>query len=107
MAHTTCEIIWLRSFLEKIGFPIKLPIPLYYDNQTAIHVATNPVFHERTKHIEVDCHLVQEQLTSGVITTPHVPTGAQIADVFTKPLFKTRLEMLCKKLDLFYFYCPT
>ena len=88
MAHTTCEVVWLKSFLEEIGFSVQLPMPLHCDNQAAIHIASNPVFHERTKHIEVDCHLVREKLTGGVISTPYVSTGAQLADMFTKSLFK-------------------
>jgi hypothetical protein len=106
MAHTTCEVVWLQSFLEEIGFSVQLPMPLYCDNQAAIHIATNPVFHERTKHIEVDCHLVREKLTGGVISTPYVSTGAQLADMFTKSLFKPRLELLCNKLGLFDIYSP-
>jgi hypothetical protein len=106
MAHTTCEVVWLRSFLEEIGFSVQLPMQLYCDNQAAIHIASNPVFHERTKHIEVDCHLVREKLTGGVIATPYVSTGAQLADMFTKSLFKPRLELLCNKLGLFDIYSP-
>jgi hypothetical protein len=106
MAHTTCEVVWLRSLLEEIGFTVQLPMPLYCDNQAAIHIASNPVFHERTKHIEVDCHLVREKLTGGVIATPYVSTGAQLADIFTKSLFKPRLELLCNKLGLYDIYSP-
>ncbi|XP_058217335.1 uncharacterized mitochondrial protein AtMg00810-like [Rhododendron vialii] len=52
MDYTTCEVVWLRSFLEELGFQVQLPIPMYCDNQAAIHIASNLVFHERTKHIE-------------------------------------------------------
>lgn len=103
MTHTTCEVVWLRSFLEEIGFSVQLPISLYCDNLAAIHIASNPVFHKRTKHIEVDCHLVREKLTGGVIATPYVSTGAQLADMFTKSLFKPRLEFLCDKLGAWDF----
>jgi len=103
MAHTTCEVVWLRSFLEEIGFSVQLPMPLYCDNQAAIHIASNPVFHERTKHIEVDCHLVREKLTGGVISTPYVSTGAQLADMFTKSLFKPRLELCVTSWDFLIF----
>ena len=107
MAYMTCEIVWVCSLLEEIGFNVQLPMNLFCDNRAAIHIASNPVFHERTKHIEVDCHLVREKLTVGVIATPFVSTGAQLADMFTKPLFKPRLELLCNKLGLIDIYSPT
>ena len=58
MAHTATELTWLQHFLQEIGFSTPTPIQLSCDNQAAIHIASNPVFHERTKHIEVDCHYV-------------------------------------------------
>lgn len=53
MFHTACEMMWIKSFLTDIGFPLDEPMPIYCDNQ-----ANNPVFHKRTEHIEVDCHFV-------------------------------------------------
>ena len=58
MAHTSSELTWIQHFLQEIGFLVSTPIPLYCDNQAAVHIASNPAFHERTKHIEVDCHFV-------------------------------------------------
>jgi hypothetical protein len=57
MANTATEITRLQHFLQKIGFSAPTLIPLFCDNQATLHIASNPVFHERTKHIEVDCHL--------------------------------------------------
>lgn len=54
---------------------------MYCDNQAQIHVASNLVFHERTKYIKVDCHIVREKIYDGVLATPFVSTGAQLADI--------------------------
>nr|CAD1826176.1 unnamed protein product [Ananas comosus var. bracteatus] len=62
MASTACELVWLKALLKDMGFNHDGPIQMKCDNQAAIHISTNPVFHERTKHIEVDCHFVREKV---------------------------------------------
>jgi hypothetical protein len=62
MAATTSELIWLRSLLTDLSVPHSQPMLLHCDNQSALHIAANPVFHERTKHIEIDCHFIREHL---------------------------------------------
>lgn len=75
MAMTTCELTWLKSFLASLGVFHAQPMRLFCDNQAALHIASNPVFHERTKHIEVDCHYVREQLLAGSIATSYLPSS--------------------------------
>ena len=77
MTHATSEIIWLHNLLNTLQVPCTHPTPLYCDNQAAIHLAANHVFHERTKHIEVDCHFIRDHIQSGTITTAHVSTQHQ------------------------------
>lgn len=62
LASTTCELQWLTFLLRDFHLPFQQPALLYCDNQLARHIAANNSFHERTKHIELDCHLVREKL---------------------------------------------
>lgn len=86
MAEASREIKWLRRLLHDLGAPLKEPVRLHFDSKSAIYIATNPVFHERTKHVESDCHQVRDSIKAGLITTVHVRTNEQIADVLTKVL---------------------
>ncbi|XP_058070999.1 uncharacterized mitochondrial protein AtMg00810-like [Magnolia sinica] len=72
MSTTCSEIVWLRGLLEELGFPQSTSTPLHTDNTSAIQIATNPVFHKRTKHIEIDCHSIRDTLESRVISLPHI-----------------------------------
>ena len=104
MAHITCELTWLRTILQEFGLLVQGSTPLHCDNQTAIHIASNPVFHERTKHIKVDCHFIRSKVESKDIVTPFVPFGSQLADVFTKVVPKNVIDSICSKLRVIDIY---
>ncbi|KAL0301601.1 UNVERIFIED_CONTAM: Retrovirus-related Pol polyprotein from transposon RE1 [Sesamum radiatum] len=106
MAHTTSEILWLKNLLKELGFMYDDPVPIHCDNQAAIHIASNPVFHERTKHIEVDCHFVREAIMSQKIYTPFTPSSEQRADIFTKALGRKQFDVLCNKLGMIDIFAP-
>ena len=63
-----------------------------------MHIASNPVFHEQTKHIEIDCHFVHKKIQLGLIVTGYIKTGEQLEDIFTKPLSEDRVSYLCNKV---------
>ena len=100
MSAACSEILWLRGLLSDIGFLVAEATPLYADNTSVIRITENPIFHERTKHIEVDCHFIRDELKRHVISLPHVSTELQIADIITKGLPRPRHQFLVDKLVL-------
>ncbi|OMO78632.1 Integrase, catalytic core [Corchorus capsularis] len=107
MATTACEITWLRTLLHDLTIQLPMPANLYCDNRAALSIAANPVHHERTKHIEIDCHFIRECIKSGSITTSHVSSHLQLADIFTKALGHTQFQFLTSKLGIRNLHAPT
>ena len=81
-----------------------MPMPMYCDNQTAIFIAGNLAFHKRTKHIEIDCHFIHDKMLIGVISTPHVSSSDQLADVFMKSIIGVSYDCLGSMLGMFDLY---
>ncbi|XP_020216524.1 uncharacterized protein LOC109800193 [Cajanus cajan] len=106
MAHTTCELLWLKFLIQELQFCKVGHMELVCDNQSALYLSSNPVFHERTKHIEVDCHFIREKILSGIIKTSSVCSKDQLADIFTKSLRGPRITYICNKLDAYDIYAP-
>lgn len=77
MALAVAEITWLIGVFKELRVEFKQPVDTYCDNKAAIQIATNPIFHERTKHFDIDCHFVREKLVQGIIKTRHVSTKEQ------------------------------
>lgn len=105
MDHTTCELIWLKHMLEELGFGQSHPMNLMCDNQAAIHIASNSLFHEWT-NIEIDYHFAWKKLLQNVIWTEFVRSVDQLADLFTKPLGSSIVSYICNKLGTYDMYAP-
>lgn len=86
IALGTCELLWIKIILSDLRIKWDGPMTLYCDNKSAINIAHNHVQHDWTKHVEIDRHFIKEKLKSGLIFTPYIPSGDQVADVLTKEL---------------------
>lgn len=100
MSEAAREIKWLVHLAKDLGIQQTGPVKMYCDSKSAIYIAANPVFHERTKHIESDCHRVRDAIKAGLIQTVHVRTNEQLSDVLTKALGKEQFEYLLFKLGV-------
>ena len=106
MTLATCELIWLKHLLQELRFGKDEQMKLLCANQAVLHILSNPVFHERTKHIEVDCHFIREKIASRCMTTSFVNSNDQIAYIFTKSLRGPRIKYIYDKLGAFDLYAP-
>ncbi|KAL0312290.1 UNVERIFIED_CONTAM: Retrovirus-related Pol polyprotein from transposon RE1 [Sesamum radiatum] len=101
MAATVCELKWISYLLHDFDVLASTPILLHCDNQAALHIMANPVFHERTKHLDIDCHIVRDCYKSGFVSPSFIRSKEQLADVFTKTLPGAVFHTLVCKLGLF------
>jgi hypothetical protein len=106
LAHGTCEIKWLLKLFKDFHIKPNLPIPLYCDNQSVVYIGNNPVFHERTKHIELDYHIVRDAVEKGMVQLIAIRSDSQVADIFTKSLARGPFEDAKIKLGMKDVYIP-
>jgi hypothetical protein len=97
---TGCEIMWMRYFLEEIGYDVSDPSPLFLDSASALQVIKNPEHQSTMKHVHRSHHWIRDHVEQGDIHVQHVRTDENIADIFTKPLGRTKFEYLHAKLGL-------
>ncbi|CAL1396854.1 unnamed protein product [Linum trigynum] len=100
MSEVTSEIVWLQCLLADLGVVCQVPVRLYADNTSAIRIATNPVLHDRTKHIEVHVHYIRQLVTDGVIELSYITSEDQTADLLTKAVASACHWFLAHKLML-------
>ncbi|GJX21154.1 ribonuclease H-like domain-containing protein [Tanacetum coccineum] len=104
LASVTSEFIWILKILKDLKIENLLPVNLHCDSNSAIKIATNPFFHERTKHLEIDLYFVREKILKGVVKTLKVESANQIADIFTKGLDTIQHKKFVEKLGMLDIY---
>lgn len=106
MAAAVAEVIWMVGLLKDLCVNVLTPIQLYSDYNAAMQINVNPEFHERTKHIDIDCHFVTEKLKEGLIHPVHVSTKFKLADLLTKRFGVAQHSFLLSKLGVLDIFHP-
>ncbi|XP_024013200.1 uncharacterized protein LOC112087523 [Eutrema salsugineum] len=107
MGFTVRELKWNHELLSCFGVPHTQPMRLHCDSKSALLIASNLVFHEMTKHLETDCHFVQDEFLDGSLATAHIRTIVKLADIFTKALGSKQFSYLRCKLGIRDLHAPT
>ena len=100
LANIVAELIWLTSLLEELRITTtKIPI-IWCDNLSIVQLATNPILHARTKHVELDLYFFREKFLQNKVLVQHVPSIDQTTDVLTKPISSSKFPLLRNKLKV-------
>ncbi|BBG93855.1 transposable element gene [Prunus dulcis] len=100
LANTAADIAWIRQVLQDVKFFLPNPPLVYCDNISALALSSNPVYHSRIKHLDIDYHFVREKVQKKDLLVQYVPTEEQVADVFTKGLHSPIFSRHCNHLRL-------
>ncbi|GKE14391.1 hypothetical protein Tco_1421968, partial [Tanacetum coccineum] len=104
MNSVTCEVMWILKILAELNVNTSLRILLHCDNSSAIQIAANPVFHERTKHFEIELFFLREKVASGIVKTKKIKSADNTSDIFIKGLSVVDHNKFCENLGLKYLY---
>lgn len=107
MTHLAKELYSVKQILLVLDVSHTQPMKVYSDSKSAIALSLNPVQHERTKHVENDCHFIRDSITAGKITPYYVPSPHQLADILTKVLGRKQFHMFFSKLGIYDVDAPT
>ena len=99
---TSSEVLWISYLLQELKVQLNNTPIMYCDNKSAEALASNPKYHSRTKHIELDLHFVKEHIAKKEFVVEHVSSSYQFADVLTKPLSFDHFAYMRAKLNV----CP-
>ncbi|KAH9783113.1 hypothetical protein KPL71_009187 [Citrus sinensis] len=100
LAQATAEVTWIQSLLKELHIHLVTAPIMWCDNQSAIALAHNPVYHAKTKHVELDIHFIRDKVTAKQITVQFIPSEDQNADVLTKALTFNQFHYLRSKLNV-------
>ncbi|GJU41512.1 ribonuclease H-like domain-containing protein [Tanacetum coccineum] len=100
VVNIVAETAWLRNLLWELHTPPLSATLVYCDNVSAVYLSTNPMQHQRTKHIEIDIHFVRDMVAMGRVRVLHVPSRYQYADIFTKGLPSALFKEFCTSLSV-------
>ncbi|XP_020671762.1 uncharacterized protein LOC110091851 [Dendrobium catenatum] len=100
LSAATFDVVWLRRLIVDFDLAQSTPTTIHCDNTSAIALAKNPIFHARTKHIEIDYQFIRQHLNSSKISITHIPSTAQITDILTKSFLPARFHDLRRKLTI-------
>lgn len=103
LAKCSCEAVWLRRLLAELRILDDNPTPIYCDNQSSIKLSYNPVFHEKSKHFEIDYHFTRQKVENNTLRVEYISSQDQPADILTKSLGRLKFDNCRSKL---YLCCP-
>ena len=96
----TCEAIWLRKMLVSLFRQRMGATSVYYDNQSCIKLSENPLFHDRLKHIDIQCHFIRDCVQRGAVQLQYVPIEVQVADILTKALGRAKFVYFREQMGM-------